>query len=123
MPKQPIIDFEEGLKMEITTTYPKQNTLIKPGSSTYQKKTPVPADQASEKNQPITDDSVVLSKESLAISQSSTVQGAVKVVPIENSDQAQKAIAQVVSSIRENPEAAKQIHGNLAQVNLKQLLE
>lgn len=108
--------------MEITTTYPKQNTLVKPGSSPDQKKMAA-RDEAGEKSQQIADDSLVLSKESLAISQSSTVQAGVKAAPIGNSEQAQQAVAQVVSSIRENPGAAKQIHGNISQVNLKLLLE
>ncbi len=108
--------------MEITTTYPKQNPLVKPGSSPDQKKMTTP-EEVGEKNKLVADDSVELSKESLAISQSSTVQGGVKAAPIENSEQAQKAVAQVASAIRENPGAAVQVHGNISQVNLKLLLE
>ncbi len=109
--------------MEISTTHPKQTVLAKPGSSPDQKKIAAPDDEGAEKNKQITDDSVLLSKGSLALSQSSTVQGGVKLTPIENSEQAQKTVAQVVSAIRDDPGAAKQIHGNISQVNLKLLLE
>ncbi len=108
--------------MEISTTHPKQTVLAKPGSSPDQKKRAA-SDEGAEKNKQITDDSVLLSKESVALSQSSTVQGGVKLTPIENSEQAQKTVAQVVSAIRDDPEAAKQIHGNISQVKLKLLLE
>lgn len=107
--------------MEVNTAHPKQNVLVNPVSLSGQKKTARPESEA-DKSEPVTDDAVLLSKESLKLSQSSALQGGVNPPPIENGDQAQKAADHVAADIKNNPGRAQLAYGNYVQFNLKSLL-
>lgn len=108
--------------MEVNSAHPKQNVLVNPVSLSGQKKTARPADSEADKNDPLTGDAVLLSKESLKLSQSPALQGGVNPPPIENGDQAQKAADHVVADIKNNPGRAQLAYGNYVQFNLKSLL-